>query len=48
MTLCGTYAVSSIDEIVNAINQLHISFPKHVGILSGKHIHCYKDNISER
>ena len=35
MTHYGTYSVSSIDEILYAINKLHISFSKQKRILSG-------------
>ena len=48
MTLYSTYSVSSIDEIVDTINQLHIPFSKQERVLGGQPAYWYKDSISER
>ena len=48
MTLYVNYSVNSIDGIVDAINQLHISFSKQERILSGKQAYWYKNSILGR
>ena len=48
VTLKSTYSANRIDEIVDAISQLHISFSKQEGILNGKQAYWYRDNILER
>ena len=45
MTLYGTENTSSIDEIMHAINQLHIFFSKQEGIFNGKQAYWYKDYL---
>ena len=44
ITLYGTYCASSIDEIVDAINQLHKNISYHEKIITGKISHWYKEN----
>ena len=48
MTLYNTYSVSSTDEIVDAINWLHISFSNQETILSGIQACWYENNILGR
>ena len=48
MTLYGTYSVNSIDEIVDAINQLHKNISYHEMIITGKIPHWFTKYSYER
>ena len=47
MTLYGIYSANSIDEIVDAINQVHKNIPYHETIITGKISHWYTKNYYE-